>query len=107
MNLSEDQLNKIFKYYIDKYILPGSIGYLDYFKQLDNGHILTRRLKKILRNKKYDYIVHGDKIDGEELLRVARELLQEKRILIIGLNYWFSSRDLDLLLQIHNKFFVK
>jgi hypothetical protein len=106
MKLTEDQLNLLFQEYLDTYILPGSSKHHEVFNGLERGSILTKRLKKILRTRELSFIESSNTFNVTVLSEIAQEKLREcKRVYIMGLNHWFTLKDVEILSNIAHKYF--
>jgi hypothetical protein len=106
MKLSEEQLNLVFSAYLDTHVLPGSFDHHPVFETLDRGAVLTRRLKKILREKELRHTHTSTSFDVVELSKLAQEFLKKyKKVYIVGLNHWFTKKDLDVIMGIINNYF--
>ena len=106
MRLTPEQLTTVFHHYLIDYVLPRSFNHLPLFEDYSGGLVLTKRLLKILRDPKVSYVYRDGKIDCEELIRIAKEHLENQDTYIIGLNYWFSKYDLEVLREIYVKLFL-
>ena len=108
MQLTPNQLTQLFQKYLQWYFLPRSFNHLPLFEDTYfGGLVLTKRLLKILRDPEISYIYKDGKIDCEELIRVAKEKLGDKKIYLLGLNSWFSVEDLDILRDFYIKLFLE
>lgn len=107
MKLTTEQLTTVFHRYLVDYLLPRSFDHLKMYEDYSGGLLLTKRLLKIIKDPKLSYVYQGDKIDCEELIRIAKEHLKDNQIFIVGLNYWFSKDDLDILREIYINLYLK
>lgn len=108
MRLNNEQLSFIFNEYLTEYIIPGSTSHLPIFTTFRGGVALTKRLRKILRFKELTHADHSDTVDIEELFRIAQEYLKKyPKVKIVGLEHWFTIKDIDILYSIYDKYFIK
>ena len=106
MQLTIEQLNKIFYIYLKEYVLPGSVNHLKVYEGLNGGKILTTRLFKVLRDPKQNYILQGREVNGEEVARLVDAYLKKNpKIFFVGLNHQFCEKDLDFLIEVYEREF--
>lgn len=98
MNLSKEEVSLLLGGWLKNYCLPRSVSHLKLFEDLRAGNILTTRLYKVLRDKKLTHLVVGEKIDITELFREAEIFFKKyEKIFIVGLNYWLTHKDLEVI----------
>lgn len=107
MRLTPEQLTQVFHKYLQDYFIKRSFDHLPLFEEYSGGLILTKRLLKVIRDPEISYVYKEGKIDCEELIRVAKEKLEGRKIYLLGLNYWFSAEDLDVLRDCYIKLFLE
>lgn len=107
MELSKEDIAIIFNEWLTSYCLPRSSDHLKCFESLSAGNILTRRLFKVLRDNKLSHFMFEDKIGNiPELFHRTEEFFKKyKKIFIVGLNYWVTDKDLEVIRRIYEKKF--
>ena len=102
MNITQENLILILNTYLREYALSRSIDPHPIFKEVRGGLALSNRLYKILRDKQLEHLVVGNSINFLEFLNYLTEFFkQNKPIYLIGLNHWFSQKDVDTLHSIY------
>lgn len=107
MQLSSDQVVDLFNKYLREHVVPGNPNIMEEYLPRNGGHVLKRRLWLILRDKRYENLVKGDRVEILELFRLGREYLKKyKKVYIYGMDHWFSETDMDVLEKIYRKNFI-
>lgn len=107
MHLNKEQLTHLFNEYLRLYVIPGSSNHLPLYETRSGGIALTNRLYKILRDPAYYHTIWGDKIDILEVFSIGERLMKKtKKVFIVGLNHWFTKKDIEVLKSIYQKDFV-
>lgn len=106
MQLTQNQLTQVFNEYLREHVLARAAYHHPVFDSYAGGLALTKRLIKILRDPKISYIHSNKGVDCEELIKVARERLNQRAVYIVGLDYWFTEEDLDNLRAVYCKLFL-
>lgn len=102
MKLSREQLTHLFNLFLQRHILPRSFNHLPLFETLDGGKALTNRLYKVLRSRDLRHLVTGDDVHAFDVYALAEDYLEEnKKVFIVGLNYWFTLEDLHALRKLY------
>lgn len=106
MLLNEEQLNFIFQEYLEKFVLPGSADHLPIFESKEGGAILTKRLKKILRARELSYLCSSTEYNISEISLLTQDLLRDHpKCYILGLNHWFTIKDVKFITNLIEKYF--
>ena len=101
MRLNDEQLTYLFNEYLRLYVIPGSRNHSPIFETRKGGAILTKRLRKICRDPKLMYVDDSSTLDLTELSFIAQEKLKKHpKVFIVGLNHWFTIKDIEVIASI-------
>lgn len=102
--LTKEEIALLFNGWLKTYCLRRSFKHLKLYEDISAGNILTKRLYKILRDKKYTHLLIGDKINIVELFEEAEKFFENnEKIFIVGLNYWVTHKDLEVIRDLFEK----
>lgn len=108
MNLSPEQLTILFNQYLKTFVLPGSTNHHPIFNSIAGGNALTRRTYAILRDPRLSYLVTGDHVDILGIFNLLEKYMSKNpKIFIIGLNHWFTIKDVQVLRNLFEINFIK
>lgn len=107
MIVSKEVVTSLFNHYLKECIRPRSVHHHEVFDSVEGGLALTKRLTLCLRAHNLSYLAREGGFDLLEIFRLTREYLNKhKKIYIVGLDLWFSNKDLDDLENIYRRLFI-
>lgn len=66
-----------------------------------------KRLYLILRDKQYANLIIGDQLDVLGALEAGKKLIKKhKKVFIVGLNHWFTEKDIEILENLYRENFI-